>query len=92
MITDDIYCAAYLTVAGLKIVDISVSPNGKGEKVIFSLSGENEKQIAEDFEKGIAKVNIKDYLYKLFEVRNLMYSMKNSRTFGVPNENRYRKN
>jgi hypothetical protein len=79
MITDDIYCAAYLSVSGLKIIDISVSSNGKGEKVIFSLAGENEERITEKFEKGIAEVNIKDYLYKLFEIRNVMYSMKNAR-------------
>ena len=80
MITDDIYCAAYLSVSGLKIVDISVSPNRKGEKVIFTLAGENEDEVTREFEAGQAQVNIKNYLYKLFEIRNVMYSMKNSRT------------
>ncbi len=91
MLTDDIYCAAYLSVSGLKIVDISVNPNGKGEKVIFSLAGKNEESIADKFEKGIAEVNIKNYLYKLFEIRNVMYSMKNSRTTGGQYESRHRK-
>ena len=29
---DDIYCAAYLSASGLKIVDIAVNRHSKGEK------------------------------------------------------------
>lgn len=84
---DDIYCAAYLSIAGLQIVDISVSPNGKGEKVTFALSGDNEETITRQFEEGSAQVNVKDYLYKLFEIRKVMYSMKNTtKTKAEPHE------
>ena len=83
---DDIYCAAYLSASGLKIVDIAVNRHSKGEKVIFSLSGEDEAKITEKFNTGTAEVNIRNYLYKLFEIRGVMYSMKNSRTIGEHHE------
>ena len=93
IISDDIYMAAYLQVSGLQITDIKLTTNNGGHKVEFALSGEKEEEITADYQNGIALVNVKDYLYKLFEIRDVMYSMKNSRkTSGGHNEkHRFRK-
>ena len=94
IVSDDIYMTAYLQISGLQITDIKLTPNNGGQKVEFALSGEKEQEIAQEFENGNAVVNIKTYLYKLFELRDVMYSVKNARkTTGAPYEkHRYRKN
>ena len=94
IVSDDIYMTAYLALTGLSITDIKIIPNSGGRKVEFVLAGENEEQKANDFKNEKANVNIKKYLYKLFELRNTMYSLKDaSKTTGEPHaKNRYRKN
>ena len=87
IISDDIYMAAYLLSAGLGLTDTKVTPNRGGYKVEFVLSGKQEDETRAEFLSGQAVVNIKNYLYRLFELRNVMYSMKNDRkTKGGPNE------
>jgi hypothetical protein len=89
IISDDIYMTAYLQTAGLRITDIKLTPNIGGQKVEFVLTGEEEEKIAEDFKNENAIVNIKQYLYQLFELREVMYSVKNDKktlrtTTGAP--------
>ena len=93
IISDDIYMAAYLQISGLQITDVKVTSNNGGHKVEFALSGDNETEITDNYQNGIAQVNIKKYLYKLFELRDVMYAIKNSRktSGGQSERHRYRK-
>jgi len=93
--TSDIYRITYFTIEGLQILDTRTTTNGRNEKIVeFILAGGNEnieREIEKKFETGRAVINLREYLDKLFNLRSVMYELKNHSKKLVKNEAEYEK-
>jgi len=79
IITSDIYRISYFVLEGFQILDTQTIKRDRQTIVEFKLSGANEEteqEIERKFKSGRAVINLRNYLDRLFNLRSIMYEMK----------------
>lgn len=75
--TKDLYCGAYILSKGGTLEDVRLSENGRKGRpsVTFILSGENVRELTQEFLRGKAHVNLASFKMAINQLKEVMFDL-----------------
>ena len=74
VITQDLYCGAYILAKGATLEEIQLSSSQKGKpSVTFILSGQNVAELSKEFQSGHAEVNVVSFKVAMTHLKDMMF-------------------
>lgn len=74
IVTDDLYCGAYLLSKGGVLSEIKVTYSGQRSSCLFVFSGSQLHKLQKEFSGGSAVVNLKDFKASMIHLKDRMFS------------------